>query len=268
MLNFPKTGSSYARAVIKKLYTHRETLLQRFLCKLDLCKPPVLEYKMPKIDESRSYDIVDQHGTLRQIPPRHRDKPVVSITRNPFLRYVSNYLYRWWERYPPADTGVIRRKFPTFPRLSFEEYYEMSHQFSRANRLGELEPCMDLGTHSVQFIQFYFHEPEDVLRRLDASSLRKGSFRNNMGDVTFLHQEHLTSELRDFLLKMGAARYELVFLGSMEPVNVTEPEGSKDKRKDYWRYYKNPDLVEKLLQRDALLFALFPEYRTEAERNL
>jgi hypothetical protein len=80
MLNFPKTGSSFAREAIRQLYSKQESYVRKTLSSLGLWKPGITELMMPKIDEANTYGIEDQHGTLRQIPLKHRNKQIMSIT--------------------------------------------------------------------------------------------------------------------------------------------------------------------------------------------
>jgi len=87
MLNFPKTGSSFAREALKRLYANRN----------------IIELMLPKITEKRYRDRVDQHGTFRQIPLAHKNKPVLSITRNPLSRFQSTL-------FPPVCAPLCRAR--------------------------------------------------------------------------------------------------------------------------------------------------------------
>lgn len=73
MLNYPKTGSSFARKVIKDLYARQpKSWFRRRWCK---------ELILPNI---RTCGADDQHGCYSQIPPQYRNREVMSIVRNPF----------------------------------------------------------------------------------------------------------------------------------------------------------------------------------------
>ncbi len=264
MLNFPKTGSSFAREVIRRLYRQRESRLQRALTAVGWRRPAVLDLKVPKIDEALDYAIRDQHGSWRQIPPAHRHKPVLSITRNPFSRYVSTYLFRWWEKHPPVSRSEIERLYPHFPDLSFAEYMAMMHTYGRQNRLRGITPPSDLGLHTIQFIQFYFREPESVLAQLDAAYLERQQYRQDMPPIHFIHQEQLSSELQEALQALGFAESELRFISTLGRINVT---ASTTPAPDFWAFYADAELREQVLQRERLLFLLFPTYLPEASAS-
>ncbi len=257
MLNFPKTGSSFARLVIRHLYSRRKSYVRRSLSNLGFWKPSILELMMPKIDEANTYGIEDQHGTLRQIPFEHRNKQIISITRSPFSRYESTYLFRWWEKYPPADPQKIREKFPNFPKLSFSEYYEMIHDFGRENRLQGITPNIELGFHTIQFIQFYFREPETVLKKIDGDYIESQKYKEDMGNIYFIHQESLRKELKQFLIHIGIPQHEAEFIDSLRKVNVTDKRMVNTDPQNKIGY---PSVRKRILAREKLIFSIFPEY--------
>ena len=261
MLNFPKTGSSFARKVIKQLYGEHNSHIRKLMEKLCLCSPRVRDFMLPKIDVKVNYKAKDQHGTLRQIPESHRGKRIVSITRNPLERYVSTYFFKWWQSFPPADIHTIREKYPHFPDLSFPEYYEMTHLYGKQNRLQNIVPKIDLGLHTIQFIQFYFHDPEAVLTKIDHQYIEQEDFRRDMGSVEFLHQENLNSELRLFLIDVGFNENQLKFIDSLGKVNITE---KKEKAPRLSNVAVESGFRNTILERDKLMFKIFPEYLSRA----
>ena len=259
MLNFPKTGSSFARSALKSIYRQKSSRKRLLAEKLGICKPSMKELMFPKIDEISYYGIKDQHGTLRQIPRAHQYKPVVTITRNPFSRYISTYLYRWWKRYPPAEEQVICERYPNFPDLSFSEYYEMMHEYGRRQRLQNLELKIDLGIHSIQFIQFYFNDPEAILKGIDSDYIEQARYEDDLRNISFIHQENLRKDLVSFLLKVGFEEKDIEFIEQMEKVNVTDKKGTDG---DNISLYLRNDVGQKIMERDRLLFRIFPEYLT------
>lgn len=259
LLNFPKTGSSFAREMIKTVYRHRESGIRRFLMNAGIIKPDILEIMMPKIDETIHYDIVDQHGTFRQIPPEHRKKSIVSIARNPFSWYVSNYFYRWWADYPQTDIQIIRRAFPSFPDLSFAEFYEMDNDFSKGNRLRNINLSSELGSMTIQFIQSFAKEPESLLPAVNDRYIMTGKYKEDFSHIHFLRQEKLEAGLISFLAGMGFRMKDLRFIENMPRINETICTGYGDK--DYRKFVPEP-VGRKILERDRLLFSMFPEYVT------
>jgi hypothetical protein len=262
MLNLPKTGSSFARAILKTIHKY-DTWGSRLRRKLNIFPNyNMVEHMVPEINAKHLMGQRGQHGTYRQIPEEHRHKTIVSIIRNPFDRYVSLYLFDWWKRYPYASPDRLRQHFPKFPNLSFEEYYKMSHLFGRESRLQGIKPSTELGLLTIQFIQFYFMEPENVLRKIDKDYIETKQYQHDMAQVTFLHQENLNEELYTFLLRMGYRDPDIRFIREAERINVTE---KRDEASNLGEFY-TPELCTKILARESLLFELSPEYKSIANQ--
>ena len=259
MLNFPKTGSSFVRAALKEIHGYNR-LSARLLRMLDLPgSSSMTELLLPTIDKASIRGLPGQHGTYRQIPEKHRHKGIVSVIRNPFDRYVSDYLFGWWKRYPPANTTLLAEAFPHFPDLSFAEYCHMNDHFGRQDRLGDISPRIELGLFTIQFIQFYFKEPDSVLRRIDDGYISHRRYLADIAPITFLHQENLRAELYEFLLSLGYSEEKIRFILEAEGVNVTDRENDQRQLENFY----TRQLVEEILQKDRLLFELFPEYGTD-----
>lgn len=256
MLNFPKTGSSFARDAIKRLYQNYPTKLPPSSTNCDVSESSVIELMLPKIDEANHYGVWDQHGTLRQIPLEYQHKPVLSVMRNPVSRYESTYFFRWWEKYPPTSYSEIVKHFPNFPQLSFADYYEMMHIFGRENRLQGISPKIDLGLMSIQFIQFYFKNPQDILKKIDDCYIDSKQYTDDIACVTFIHQENLRKELMQFLVRTGIPACEVEFIETMQKVNVTER--AYEARNE--KAVIDAHIMEKIVEREKLIFTIFNQY--------
>ena len=250
MLNFPKTGSSFARDVIKRLYDNRPSISNGKM------SPAVIGLTLSKIDEINDYGIRDQHGTFRQIPSEHLHKPILSVMRNPISRYESTYFFRWWEKYPPSSQSEIMKRYPGFPQLSFDEYYEMMHIYGRENRLQGITPKIDLGLMTIQFIQFYFKDPQAVLNKIDDNYIESKQYVNDIAPVMFIHQENLRKELMQFLIQLGIPAHEVEFIESMQKVNVTERNLLPSNKGTVI----DDRVKKKIREREMLIFSLFQEY--------
>ncbi|SMM98395.1 hypothetical protein SPONN_2294 [uncultured Candidatus Thioglobus sp.] len=254
MLNLPKTGSTFARKAIRTAYGQHK--ISRLLSKIQLIHPCVIDLATPNLDflGGRGGEQKNQHGVLRQIPKEHKNKPIVSITRNPFSRYVSAYTYKSWQNKQRFS------QYPNFPNLSFAEFYQMKQDIDAKQRLHGIHPKIPLGFYTVQFIQFYFAQPEKVLKKIDNHYIESEQFKNDMSDISFLQQENLNQDLGNFLAEKGIPSKKLAFLKDAKKINVALGD------KDFWQFY-TPKLIEQVLERDKLLFKIFPQYLPTSNKN-
>jgi hypothetical protein len=256
MLNFPKTGSSFARKLIKEAYSREyDTGIRGVLRRLRLVRSRTREVMSPHIDDTAQEEgYLDQHGTRRQIPPEYRGRQIVTITREPVSRYESMFFFEWWKSYPPAEVALIKEKYPNFPDLTFDQYYEMSHDFARRDRLCDVETKIDLGICTIQFIQFYFENPAEILARIDNEYIDQEQWRDELADISFLRQENLREDLKVFLLKVGLSEESLAPIDESGDVNVSaRPEATGQTTLSR----ENLDLIR---ERDRLLYRIFPFY--------
>jgi hypothetical protein len=123
MLNLPKTGSTFARTVIKELY--KPSILKKILVKLRLVPRDLIELKLPNIKMPNR--IFDQHGTYSQIPKKYLNRPVFSVVRNPYTRFLSAYQFKSWANpnQLTVDRSILERDFPTFPDLDMDTYVDL-----------------------------------------------------------------------------------------------------------------------------------------------
>lgn len=76
-------------------------------------------------------------------------------------------------------------------------------------------------------------------------------------DIHFLRQENLNMDLYHYLKKWGYSESKLKAIPEAEKVL---PAGSS--RTDHiWQNYYSKELAEKVIEKDWLLFQLFPEYK-------
>jgi hypothetical protein len=83
LLNYPKTGSTFARTVLKEIYDRRFRQLSMTGKVASLVgireRPQVKELMFPNIKFREIRQKTDQHGCYTQIPVEYRDRPVVAI---------------------------------------------------------------------------------------------------------------------------------------------------------------------------------------------
>ena len=227
MLNLPKTGSSFARTVIKEIYEQRQSrnngvlkALQRLGFKQSLyCSELIL----PNIKVTGIEKPADQHGTFSQIPRNYLNREIVSIVRNPYSRFMSTYEFRAWERYPLIPESLLAKHFPKFPNLSVDDYVRLNELQVIHGRLGGRIPNANVGNQTIQFIQMFFRNPLDVLANLTDEYLDSADIFHDIADIHFLRQDRLTDDLTLFLEKRGFSAAEVQYVRERERVNVTKP---------------------------------------------
>lgn len=226
MLNLPKTGSTFTRTVIKKLYRDKyESFIKKVCYKLRLIDRELIELRMPNIKmPNKSFD---QHGTFSQIPHKYLNKQIVTTIRNPYSRFLSNYEFRSWAnpKQLTVDEAIIDEKFPTFPDLGMDDYVDLC-VMGENTRLkfitGNPENINELGEQTIQFVQMYFKDPKAAIVKMDSEYINSGKYKKDMANIQFLKQEHLKDDLYSFLLQFNFTEKELAFIKDYKKMNVTK----------------------------------------------
>lgn len=197
------------------------------------------------------------HGTVRNIPLEHGQKEIVTITRSPFSRLLSQYNYRSWTKKFSRRSQIAKSHYSSFPDLSFDEFIEfkdlaLSYNFDNNNEVRQVISQEKIGPQTVEFFEFYFQNPARSLQCLSDSYVRSGEFLNDMPKVTFLKQEQLAHDLREFLKSHGYSNIELNHIRSERRVNVSE----KIRIKENWSSFG----VEYVLQKERYLFDILEHF--------
>lgn len=244
-VHLPKTGGTFVAAMLRQAHglanpQHEPSgLLHRWL---GTRRRGILE--------------LSKHGTCRDIPRRHAAKQVVATIRSPYDRYVSQYEYGWWRRYPTSlgEPSVIRRLCPSFPNIGFEDFVRLS------DALCTLQPARDarpIGPHARRFVEFFASDPPAFLDRLTVSSSTSEVWSRYCVPDRFLRTERLNEDLHDWLVDRGYPPEKTAFIpraGSVYPEGGGRIEGR------HWTHYYSPQLKDFVRSREWLLFDLFPEY--------
>jgi hypothetical protein len=260
-----KTGGTFVTKALNDL--HPSSILARSLIKLFNKVPQNWGEVLPtKALESNLkfrgyYEQAPKHGTCHDIPESQCTKPIVSIVRNPYDRYVSSYYYRWWSRYPQecfTNLDQLYQEYPHFPEVSFEEFVKIANSYRRKLRKFDTPLSDDIGFWSDNFIRFFFRSPETVYPLINQDYINSKYYEADMFDVCFLHTENLNKELWDFLLQMG---YPSRKLESILELGKIRPTDEVKHRPDYdWKKYYTPELKAFVRKREGLIFSLFPRY--------
>jgi hypothetical protein len=162
VLNFPKTGSTFVRAMLKSIYERRikKNRLTTIFFKSKLKHEPFIELMLPNFQSPslRNRERKGQHGAYCQIPKEHLHKPILTVARSPYDLFMSSYNVKWWSWFYPAEKMQLMELFPGFPDLSLHEYIQLSELAV------ERRKDTDIGLLTVQFIRMYFRDPENVFR--------------------------------------------------------------------------------------------------------
>lgn len=252
LLNLPKTGSSFVRAVIKEIYKKKYSYkLSLFLSKLKIIEKPVIELMLPNFQSPIklwSYNI-GQHGAYCQIPKKYLDKEVVSVIRNPYSKFISGYEYGWWKKYPPIEKAIIEERFLNFPDLDLNEYVEMQKMVNSKTN------SFFLGAQIIQFIKMFFKDPDNVLFNLNKEYINSSNlFKADIARITFLRQEFLNEDLGNFLLKKRFSNEEVLFAKNYKKVNETVSENQYS-RENIW----TQEAIDYVNDSERFLFIILKE---------
>ena len=217
LLNFPKTGSSFVRAVIKAIHRRRRWRLRR--------EAYLKELMLPR--GGGDYPGVDQHGGVSQVPERWRHLPLVSVIRSPWERLLSAFEFPFWQHTPPVPRAEAMALLPHFPDIGLDDFVTLWDRAAE-HRLGGANP-RELGHQTVQFVKFFFRDPPRALARLSDDYVDSGAFRADMADISLLRHERLRDDLAEFLARHDYASDELALARGHARVNETpRGPGSRD----------------------------------------
>ena len=209
LLNMPKTGSTFARTVLKAIHIARAQQRNAASELIELILPSPTAPGRP----------ADQHGTYRQIPPTHAHKPTVSIARNLYDKFLSTYRFGFWALHPVLPINALRARFPQFPHLSLDEYVEMN-LMSGTRKVPNNDRLL-IGNQTIQFIRMYCRDPEAVIAALsldDEKSLKL--ILSNMGNIRFLRCGKINDDLADYLAQFRYSPAEVDLCRHHPPVNA------------------------------------------------
>lgn len=261
VLNLTKTGSSYVREVIKSIYQNRSKRnpITYLLTKLNLRELGYLEHFTPR---PWAPDKKHQHGAYYEIPDQFRDRHVVSVARDPFDRFLSQYTFQWWVRYPPFELDFLQSRFPNFPKLSIDEYLELRKLTTKRQRVKwSIAENVPVGDQTMEYIGMFFKEPFKILKGLTKEYLDSDEFLNDMADIELLRQENLNEELACFLDRMGFTPTEVSFARKHQHINISGPEDRSNRLglTENVRQYilENEFYLHKLLKSKGIEYAGF-----------
>lgn len=236
-VHMPKTGGTFVVSVLKKLY------------------PNAIE--------------LEKHGTCSDIPPQYAHLPIVSILRNPFDRYVSQYFYGWWRRHIELYCGNehLARDRQDIEQLGFKDFIYLSDKYfkgfyqSRPNGFCNTRAEQPLGWHTEQYFRFFFRQPKTLFNRLTQGDIQSQAFMQQQYPLHVLFNETLNQDLHRYLSTIGHSAADLAFI--IDSARIL-PEGGKPREQRDWQQYYDPETRAFVAQRERILFALYPQYQEAA----
>ncbi len=257
MLNFPKTGSAFARDAIKRL--HRSTGLRAALERRGLMRSSLQELLMKPYfftdTQGETIPSNSEHGVYFQVPLEHRGKPVVTVMRDPAKRLVSAYEFRSWAKHPVPNLEQAVHWFPAFPEISFEEFFRMNRELT----LPYIQPegmQVQVGPLTTQFIRMYAHDPVKTMLALRGDTDLRTAYDQHFPKIHFLHTENLNQELHDLLLQFGYPSNKIAFILEKQKMNTTSRSRNT---------YLTPEMTSRLQHSERFFYQLFPEYLKKPE---
>ena len=97
-IHYPKTGGTFVSTVLARLHESHPSVFGANFTDTGIAKKPGAGGK---------------HGTCAEIPAEHSHKPILTTTRSPYDRYVSQYKFRFGKRKPSRPRRRSRSARPT-----------------------------------------------------------------------------------------------------------------------------------------------------------
>ena len=122
--------------------------------------------------------------------------------------------------YASAPESELRNRLPSFPHLSLQEFLVLT-DLRRVYQVPQVDPKVDVGSQTIQFIQMFFRNADRVLKRLDEEFLDSDEYKRYLPEIRFLRTERLNDDLVAFLAERGYSAERLEVIREMPPVNTT-----------------------------------------------
>lgn len=223
LLNNPKTGSTYARQVVKTVYEKQPSSNSIFQ-RLKLINTPYQELKLKNIQFPNRPK--NQHGTYSQIPSKYLNRQIVSVIRNPYDKFASAYEYQYWLKQPPEQSTLDELGISDLESISIDQFtqIQIASIEKRYPNLSELK----VGSQTIQFIFMYFKNPSSVIKLLTEDYFFSGAYKNDLPKITFINQSKLSEDLISFLDQFKNDKSKLNEARQIGRVNINNKRASLD----------------------------------------
>jgi hypothetical protein len=219
-INYPKTASTFVREALRKVYTiHKYDVLKRFRMRERWMEELMLPENRARVGDRSGTPT--PHGTRRQIPLQHHDKPLISAIRCPVDRCLSLYRYGDWKAADqmPASLKEIATLFPSYPELSFDAFSEyMMHFYSGILEIGG--NVYKLGPQSADFLAFFTSQRHARNNGFIFNTWRE--LETALEEVVFLVTNDINSQLHSLLAGLGFNRCDIAGILLLPRVNKSK----------------------------------------------
>ncbi len=278
-LHQPKTGGTFAAEMLAAVHEARGVPMT--IVAVEIGQEHLLQPVAPGHAVRLMLGARYQHGCRRDIPPAYRHLPVVTAIRNPYDRYISQFLFAWWRVLPEmfGPLEQIRRTYPAYPELTFEDFVRLTNTASVRRATDGSEASA--GFHTQQFIEFFFRDPEQAWACLGDDDALRVMWSEQVRRLRLLDQARLNEELADVLVEYGYAEDEVAFIRAAGLVRPAQKEtevagwtcryskriggyvGVREDMPDVAEtraQYFTPELKAFVRQKERLLFEQFPQF--------
>ena len=223
-------------------------------------KPLFNEVFLPRTEFIKGYNSgVDQHGRYEHVPEKYKSKPVLSVARDPLIRNISFYEYGWWKKNTVAPLNIVKKYFPSFPDLEFNEYLDYQN-FNTQFRDTGVVIGDNVGNQTIHFIQFFFKKTKYIFENLNDEFIYSGKYRNYLPELTLLKSENLNKELLEFLSVYWPDKDKLSFINSRD---IVRPENTSRKSEIERMKYLTSDIINAVRYKERYLYKILSDFGIE-----
>lgn len=200
-----------------------------------------------------------RHAVCAEIPETARGKPLLSVFRSPFERYVSQYHYGCWRKEPGmyCDPAPISKEYPEYPNVTFWQFIRIANTHFLDPPDGSEADRQSPGWHTEQHLRFYARDPAVAYARIRAFRTGEDMLGKLENCIHFLpaDPESLSRSLQEYLCRFDIKEEALE---SLDGFILPSQQISHELRlhRDVGKYYDR-ELMEYVLDQERWLFGRF-----------
>lgn len=208
----------------------------------------------------RAVEIGRTHAVAADVPDCERGKPLLSVFRSPFERYVSQYRYGCWRQTPDmyCDPVPILDVYPHYPDVSFGEFVRIADRYFTRPLDGAERDDQAPGWHTEQYLRFHARDAAAAYAALRGHAPSAERLKALEYPLHVLQAEsgRLAEALAECMRRLGLPDDLAQRLAGFRPSSRRHLHEIALHR-DAHTYYDRA-LAEFVLERERWLFARFP----------